>query len=115
MKQKNNGIKRLLEFTGNKRGVLNLSRILSGISAIFILGPFLCVYFAARDLVDVFTGSPLDTESLVRWGIIALALELIGLLVLLRLALFSRCCLSYRKKFENGRIKAPCKNAYGIF
>lgn len=50
MKQKNNGIKRLLEFTGNKRGVLNLSRILSGISAIFILGPFLCVYFAARDL-----------------------------------------------------------------
>lgn len=62
MKQKNNGIKRLLEFTGNKRGVLNLSRILSGISAIFILGPFLCVYFAARDLVDVFTGSPLDTE-----------------------------------------------------
>ena len=71
MKQKNNGIKRLLELTGNKRGVLNLSRILSGISAIFILGPFLCVYFAARDLVDVFTGSPLDTESLVRWGIIA--------------------------------------------
>ena len=48
MKQKNNGIKRLLEFTGNKRGVLNLSRILSGISAIFILGPFLCVYFAAH-------------------------------------------------------------------
>lgn len=40
MKQKNNGIKRLLEFTGNKRGVLNLSRILSGISAIFILGPW---------------------------------------------------------------------------
>ena len=44
MKQKNNGIKRLLEFTGNKRGVLNLSRILSGISAIFILGlSFVCI------------------------------------------------------------------------
>ena len=113
MKQKNNGIKRLLEFTGNKRGVLNLSRILSGISAIFILGPFLCVYFAARDLVDVFTGSPLDTESLVRWGISSGADRIAS--VLLRLALFSRCCLSYRKKFENGRIKAPCKNAYGIF
>lgn len=81
MKQKSNGIKRLLEFTGNKRGVLNLSRILSGISAIFILGPFLCVYFAARDLVNVFTGSILDTGSLVRWGIIALALELTGLLL----------------------------------
>lgn len=116
MKQKNNGIKRLLEFTGNKRGVLNLSRILSGISAIFILGPFLCVYFAARDLVDVFTGSPLDTESLVRWGIIALALELIGLLLYFCALLCSHVAAFHtEKKFENGRIKAPCKNAYGIF
>ena len=60
MKQKNGGIKRLLEFTGEKRSLLNISRILSGVSAIFILGPFLCVYFAARELVNVFTGSALD-------------------------------------------------------
>lgn len=39
MKQKNGGIKRLLEFTGEKRSLLNISRILSGVSAIFILGP----------------------------------------------------------------------------
>lgn len=70
MKQKNGGIKRLLEFTGEKRSLLNISRILSGVSAIFILGPFLCVYFAARELVNVFTGSALDTQSLVRWGMI---------------------------------------------
>ena len=38
MKQKNGGIKRLLEFTGEKRSLLNISRILSGVSAIFILG-----------------------------------------------------------------------------
>ena len=55
MKQKSGGIKRLLEFTGEKRSLLNISRILSGVSAIFILGPFLCVYFAARELVNVFT------------------------------------------------------------
>lgn len=79
MKQKNSGIKRLLEFTGEKHSLLNISRILSGVSAIFILGPFLCVYFAARELVNVFTGSALDTQSLVRWGVIALILELIGL------------------------------------
>ena len=79
MKQKNGGIKRLLEFTGEKRSLLNISRILSGVSSIFILGPFLCVYFAARELVNAFTGSALDTQSLVRWGMIALALELIGL------------------------------------
>ena len=54
MKQKSGGIKRLMEFTGKHRGLLTVSRILSGISSAFILGPFLCVYFAARDLVGVF-------------------------------------------------------------
>ncbi|MEM5817673.1 MAG: ABC transporter transmembrane domain-containing protein, partial [Desulfitobacterium hafniense] len=79
MNQQSGGIKRLLEFTGQSRGLLTLSRILSGISALFILGPFLCVYFAAKDLVNVFAGGSLDTESLVRWGVLALILELIGL------------------------------------
>ena len=79
MKQKSGGIKRLMEFTGKHRGLLTASRILSGISSVFILGPFLCVYFAARDLVGVFAGTPLDTNSLVRWGLLALGLELIGL------------------------------------
>ena len=70
----------MMEFTGKHRGLLTVSRILSGISSVFILGPFLCVYFAARDLVGVFAGTPLDTNSLVRWGLLALGLELIGLL-----------------------------------
>ena len=81
MKQKSGGIKRLMEFTGKHRGLLTVSRILSGVSSVFILGPFLCVYFAARELVAVFTGTPLDTQGLVRWGILALILELIGLLL----------------------------------
>ncbi len=81
MKQKSGGIKRLLEFTGKHRGLLTFSRILSGVSAIFIMGPFLCVYFAARDLIAAFTGGALDTASLIRWGILALALEFVGLLL----------------------------------
>ena len=81
MKQKSGGIKRLMEFTGTHRGLLTVSRVLSGISSFFILGPFLCVYFAARDLVGVFAGTPLDTNSLVRWGLLALGLELIGLVL----------------------------------
>lgn len=116
MKQKNNGVKRLLEFTGNKRGVLNLSRILSGISAIFILGPFLCVYFAARDLVDVFTGSPLDTESLVRWGIIALALELIGLLLYFCALLCSHVAAFHTEKnLKMAALKHLAKMPMGYF
>ena len=81
MKQKSGGIKRLLEFTGKHRGLLTFSRILSGVSALFIMGPFLCVYFAARDLIAAFTGSVLDTASLIRWGVLALMLEFIGLLL----------------------------------
>lgn len=116
MKQKNNGINRLLEFTGNKRGVLNLSRLLSGISAIFILGPFLCVYFAARDLVDVFTGSPLDTENLVRWGLIALALELIGLLLYFCALLCSHIVAFHTEKnLKMAALKHLAKMPMGYF
>ncbi len=79
MKQKSNGIKRLLSFCGKSRRLLTLSRILSGVSAIFILMPFLCVYFAARDLIAAFAGSSPDTAGLVRWGIYALIAELAGL------------------------------------
>ena len=81
MKQKSSGIKRLMAFTGKHRGLLTVSRILSGVSSIFILGPFLCVYFAARELVAVFSGTPLDPQGLVRWGVLALILELVGLLL----------------------------------
>lgn len=81
MEHKSSGIKRLMQFTGKHHRLLTISRILSGISATCILGPFLCVYFAARELVAVFTGMPLDTQVLVRWGILALILELIGVVL----------------------------------
>ncbi len=116
MEQKSNGIKRLLEFTGNKRGILNLSRILSGISAVFILGPFLCVYFAARNLVDVFTGSALDTTSLVRWGIIALILELTGLLLYFCALLCSHTAAFHTEKnLKMAALKHLAKMPLGYF
>lgn len=99
MKQKSGGIKRLMEFTGKHRGLLTVSRILSGISSVFILGPFLCVYFAARDLVGVFAGTPLDTNSLVRWGL---------------LALLPCRSVPHREKPENGGTETSRKNAYGV-
>lgn len=116
MKQKSNGIKRLLEFTGNKRGVLNLSRILSGISAIFILGPFLCVYFSARNLVGVFIGNALDTENLVRLGIIALVLELIGLLLYFCALLCSHVAAFHTEKnLKMAALKHLAKMPMGYF
>lgn len=81
MKQGNDRIKRLLGFCGPSRWMLTLSRILSGISALFILIPFLCVYFAARELIAVFTGGGIDTGQLLRWGIYALVFEFVGLVI----------------------------------
>ena len=110
MKQKSGGIKRLMEFTGKHRGLLTVSRILSGISSVFILGPFLCVYFAARDLVGVFAGTPLDTNSLVRWGLLALGLELIGLVLY-----FSACSgISHGENPKDGSVETFGEDADGV-
>ena len=81
MKQKSNQLSRLLEFCGESRGLLSLSRVLSGVSAVFILVPFLCVYMAARELITVFAGSAPDTSELLKWGICALIFELVGLAI----------------------------------
>lgn len=75
---KKDGISRLLEFTGKYRGLLSLSKVLSGISAVFILMPFICVYFAAKELVGTFLGEALNMHNLLRWGIYAVICQLIG-------------------------------------
>ena len=80
-KDKNNGLKRLLSFTGNSRGLLTVAQVLSGISAVFIMAPFLCVFFAAKELVVVFAGETLNSAALVGWGIKAVVAEFIGLLL----------------------------------
>lgn len=79
MKQNKDGISRLLEFTGKYRGLLGVSQILSGISAIFILMPFICVYYAARELINTFVGNDLNTQRLMQWGIYALVCEFMGI------------------------------------
>ena len=48
MKQKSGGIKRLMEFTGKHRGLLTVSRILSGVSSVFYPGAVpLCLFCGA--------------------------------------------------------------------
>ena len=81
MKKKKDGISRLLEFTGKYRNLLGLSRALSGISAVFILMPFICVYFASKELINTFMGNALNTQKLLQWGLCAFASEFIGLAI----------------------------------
>lgn len=80
-KPQKTGIPRLLEFTGRHRPLLGAAQLLSGISALLLLGPFVCVYFAARALLTGLTGGGFAISSLVQWGVWALALELAGLII----------------------------------
>ena len=73
------GIPRLLEFAGSRRPLLGAAQILAGISALFLLGPFLSVYFAARELLHGLMGGASSLAALPRWGVWALVLELLGL------------------------------------
>lgn len=79
-KPRKTGIPRLLEFAGRHRPLLGVAQLLAGISALFLLGPFVCVYFAACELLTGLTGGGFDTVSLVQWGVWALVLELAGLI-----------------------------------
>ena len=78
-KPRKTGIPRLLEFVGRHRPLLGVAQLLAGISALFLLGPFLCVYFAACELLAGLTSGGFDTAALVQWGVWALVLELAGL------------------------------------
>ncbi|MDO4333079.1 MAG: energy-coupling factor transporter ATPase [Eubacteriales bacterium] len=78
-KPRKTGIPRLLEFAGQYRPLLGAAKFLAGVSALFLLGPFVCVYFAACELLNGLTGSGFDVASLVQWGVWALVLELAGL------------------------------------
>lgn len=78
-KARKTGIPRLLEFAGRHRPLLGVAQLLAGISALFLLGPFVCVYFAACELLAGLTGGGFDAAALVQWGVWALVLELAGL------------------------------------
>ena len=94
-KEKYNGIRQLLEFAGSARPLLAVARILSGISSAVMLVPFLCIYFAARELLTTISGGTVNTSALVRWGVIALVFTLAGLAVY-----FVALLLSHRTAFR---------------
>ncbi|MGX4585932.1 ABC transporter ATP-binding protein [Paenibacillus chitinolyticus] len=77
------GVARLLQIAGEKRGLLAASGILSALSAIGQLIPYISVYFILKELL-VHAAHPAEADGpfMVRWGIIAL-LGLIGSLVLM--------------------------------
>lgn len=75
------GIPRLLEFSGKYKGLFSVSQILAGFSSLLLLAPFLCIYFATRELLIGMSGGGYDTVHMMQWGIWALVFELAGLAV----------------------------------
>ncbi|BDR67144.1 ABC transporter ATP-binding protein [Clostridium tetani] len=78
MNKKKTGIPRLLEIAGEKRGLLIASSILSAISAIFMLLPYIAVYFIIAELLkNAASPQNVDSTQMLYWGTIAL-IGLIG-------------------------------------
>ena len=73
MDKKKTGISRLLEIAGEKRGILTVSGIISSFSAIFMLVPYVSVYFILAELLkNAADPSQSDGVWMARWGVIAL-------------------------------------------
>ena len=79
--KKKKGLSRLLEIAGEKRGLLIGSAMLSSVSALCMLMPYLAIYFILKELLrNAATPTLIDEAEVIRWGITAL-LGLIGGLV----------------------------------
>jgi ATP-binding cassette subfamily B protein len=83
MKKKPEGVGRLLEIAGERKGLLVLSCALSAVSSILMLVPYLAVYFILAELLR-HAGAPAQADGalMARWGWIALGGLVAGFVVL---------------------------------
>ncbi|HIS22541.1 MAG TPA: ABC transporter ATP-binding protein, partial [Candidatus Cryptobacteroides intestinipullorum] len=94
--KKKEGLARLLEIAGQKKGLLVLAGLLSAGSAVCMLVPYLSVYEILKELLE-HGASPASADGAVmmRWGWIAFG-GLAGGLVLLYAALMSSHVAAFR-------------------
>ncbi|MCR4769985.1 MAG: ABC transporter ATP-binding protein/permease [Bacteroidaceae bacterium] len=81
--KKKEGVSRLLEIAGEKKGLLWLSGIMSAISALFLLVPFGAVYNILKELlVHASNLSAIDSDYITLWGWYAFGGLIIGMLLM---------------------------------
>lgn len=84
--QKNSLVTRLFEFAGNYRILLVLSWILSGLSSVLSIAPFICIWFVIRDVLRVLPDFTLAVETVkfgwmaVGFAVVSIALYFVALL-----------------------------------
>ncbi|UQZ80866.1 Iron import ATP-binding/permease protein IrtA [Paenibacillus konkukensis] len=83
MNHRKTGMARLLDIAGERRGLLICSGILSALSALLMLLPYVSVYFILKELLEhAARPEAADGERMIRWGVAAL-LSLIGSLLMM--------------------------------
>ena len=67
--KKKTGISRLLEFGGRYRWMTVVACILSGLSSVLMLCPFLCIWLVLRDVLAALPDlSTVDVEAMTLYG-----------------------------------------------
>lgn len=124
MKQarKNNDVAVLLEYAGSRRGLTFLGLALSAVSMLFSMAPYICIWLAARDLIEV-APAWTQAQNVSRYGWIAFAFAVGGIilyfagLMCTHLAAF-RTAANIRKQGVAHVMKAPLgffdSNASGL-
>ena len=76
------GISRLLEFGGRYRWMTVVACILSGLSSVLMLCPFLCIWLVLRNVLAALPDlSTVDVEAMTLYGWAALGLAVGGFLL----------------------------------
>ena len=71
---------RILDFAGGRKALTYLGCVLSGISQLLAFGPFVCIWFVARDLIDVAPNWQ-NATHIAEYGWIAVALAVASIIV----------------------------------
>lgn len=88
--EKKTGISRLLEFGGRYRWMTVVACILSGLSSVLMLCPFLCIWLVLRDVLAALPDlSTVDVAAMTLYGWAALGLAVGGFLLYSLALLFS--------------------------
>ena len=98
-KKKKSGILRLLEFGGGCRYLTVIACILSGISSILMLCPFLCFWMDLRDVLAALPDlSMVNVQVISNYGWMALALAICGFIFYAAALLFSHLAAFHTAK-----------------
>lgn len=80
MNKKKEGLSRMMEFSGGYKFLTILALALSAISAVLALGPFICLWFVAREIISALPAAP-NVKELTFYGWSAVLVSVISMMI----------------------------------